>query len=67
MFVHAVYKQATLKGGANRFALKGGDAQRGTLQTFYEGVRPSGASLPVHAAENAFYCELHNNWPFFCI
>ena len=35
-----------VKGGAILFAIKGGDAQRGPLTLYYEGVRPSGASLP---------------------
>lgn len=43
----AAYVTVMLKGGANLFALKGGDAQAQVPPTrFYEGVRPSGASLP---------------------
>ena len=33
---------AMVKGGANGFALKGGDATQGTLKTMYDGVRPNG-------------------------
>lgn len=44
--LHANYVTVMLKGGPDLFALKGGDAQAGTLTTFYEGIRPSGASLP---------------------
>ena len=43
----AEYVTVMLKGGANIFALKGGDAQaQAPLTLFYEGVRPSGANLP---------------------
>lgn len=31
-----------VKGAAGKFALKGGDAQSGDLQTLYEGARPNG-------------------------
>ena len=43
----AEYVTVMLKGGANVFALKGGDAQaQAPLTRYYEGVRPSGANLP---------------------
>jgi len=38
----AEYVTAMLKGAANRWALKGGDAQVGTLKKLYEGPRPAG-------------------------
>jgi hypothetical protein len=41
----ANYVVAMLKGpSGNRFVLKGGDAQSGTLATKYDGVRPAGYS-----------------------
>lgn len=41
--VNAEYVTAMLKGNSgNQFALKGGDATKGTLTRFYEGVRPDG-------------------------
>lgn len=36
------YVTAMLKGGVNGFALKGNDATVGTLQTMYDGPRPTG-------------------------
>jgi hypothetical protein len=43
--VVANYATLMLKGYAgNRFALKGGDAQSGSLGTKYDGARPSGYS-----------------------
>ena len=44
--LRASYVTVMLKGGANAFALKGGNAQNGQLSLFYKGNRPSGASLP---------------------
>ena len=38
----APFVSALLKGGSNGFALKGGDATKGALATFYEGPRPPG-------------------------
>ncbi|CAN5761516.1 hypothetical protein BH11PSE6_BH11PSE6_06750 [soil metagenome] len=39
-------------GGRNFWSLRGGDAQRGPLKTFYEGVRPG-------SRENAAYFPMH--------
>merc|ERR1719456_2080167 len=38
----ADYVTAMVKGGANRWALKGGDAQSGRLKSLFEGERPIG-------------------------
>lgn len=38
----ADYVTAMVKGGPNKFGLKGGDAQAGPLKTLYDGVRPLG-------------------------
>jgi hypothetical protein len=38
----ADYVTAMLKGKAHNFALKGGDAQSGSLKTMYDGPRPDG-------------------------
>jgi hypothetical protein len=35
------YTTAVIKGGANRWAIRGGNAQSGSLSTFYNGVRPN--------------------------
>ncbi|AUY53522.1 alpha-L-arabinofuranosidase B [Streptomyces sp. CB01881] len=35
------FPTAMLKGGPNQWALRGGDAQSGSLSTFYNGVRPN--------------------------
>jgi hypothetical protein len=43
----ANYVTAMLKGRAGSFALKGGDAQSGTLKTMYDGPRPSGGYNPM--------------------
>ena len=40
--IDADYVTAMLKGQANRWALKGGDAQSGRLKTLFEGDRPIG-------------------------
>ena len=40
--IDAEYVTAMLKGEANRWALKGGDAQSGRLKTLFEGARPIG-------------------------
>ena len=40
--IDAEYVTAMLKGEANRWALKGGDAQSGRLKTLFEGDRPIG-------------------------
>jgi non-reducing end alpha-L-arabinofuranosidase len=43
----ASYVTAMLKGpSGNRFALKGGDAQSGSLATMYDGARPAGGYSP---------------------
>ena len=43
----ATYVTAMLKGpSGNRFVLKGGDAQSGTLATKYDGTRPAGGYTP---------------------
>ncbi|MFC8672645.1 alpha-L-arabinofuranosidase B [Streptomyces griseorubiginosus] len=40
---------AMLKGGANQWALRGGDAQSGGLSTFYNGIRPTASGYnPMH-------------------
>lgn len=36
-----------LKGGPNRWAIKGGNAASGSLSTFYEGVRPANGYNPM--------------------
>jgi non-reducing end alpha-L-arabinofuranosidase len=43
----ANYVTAMLKGRSGTFALKGGDAQSGTLKTMYDGPRPSGGYNPM--------------------
>ena len=43
----ADYVFAMLKGGENGFALKGGDANRGSLKVLYDGPRPDGYQ-PMH-------------------
>jgi hypothetical protein len=43
----ANYVTGMLKGRAGSFALKGGDAQSGTLKTMYDGPRPSGGYNPM--------------------
>src|SRR3954447_3672403 len=35
------YTTAMIKGGANQWAIRGGNAQSGSLSTFYSGVRPN--------------------------
>ncbi|MYS20376.1 alpha-L-arabinofuranosidase, partial [Streptomyces sp. SID4948] len=35
------YTTAIIKGGANHWAIRGGNAQSGSLSTFYDGVRPN--------------------------
>lgn len=35
------YLTAVVKGGANHWAIRGGNAQSGALSTFYDGVRPN--------------------------
>merc|ERR1711957_400715 len=40
--IDADYVTAMVKGGPNKFGLKGGDAQAGSLKTLYDGVRPGG-------------------------
>jgi hypothetical protein len=45
--ISATYVTAMLKGpSGNHFALKGGDAQSGTLATKYDGARPAGGYSP---------------------
>ena len=41
------FTTAIIKGTANLWAIRGGDAQSGSLSTFYSGVRPSGYN-PMH-------------------
>jgi hypothetical protein len=41
------YVTALVKGRAGTFAIKGGDAQAGTLATLYDGGRPSGGYNPM--------------------
>src|SRR6201999_3727685 len=43
----STYVTALVKGRSGSFALKGGNAQSGTLTTFYDGSRPSGYN-PMH-------------------
>jgi hypothetical protein len=38
---------AIVKGEPNHWALRGGDAQAGSLSTFYDGARPSGGYSPM--------------------
>merc|ERR1712032_451227 len=40
--IDADYVTAMVKGGPNRFGLKGGDAQSGPLKKLYDGERPVG-------------------------
>lgn len=40
--LRARFVTGLLNGGPNHWALKGGDAQQGPLNTFYDGVRPTG-------------------------
>ena len=40
------YVTAMVKGRIGRFALKGGNAQSGTLTTLYDGARPTAATTP---------------------
>jgi len=43
------YLTATLKGGANKWAIKAGNAQSGSLTTMYSGSRPSASGYnPMH-------------------
>ncbi|SEP07023.1 alpha-L-arabinofuranosidase B [Actinacidiphila rubida] len=43
------YLTAMVKGGANQWAIRGGDAQSGGLSTFYSGVRPNVSGYnPMH-------------------
>lgn len=44
---------AMVKGGADGFGLKGGDATRGGLTTMYEGPRPSGYQCVVGVGRRA--------------
>ena len=41
------FTTAIIKGTSNLWAIRGGDAQSGSLSTFYSGVRPSGYN-PMH-------------------
>src|SRR5205814_9182923 len=38
---------AIVKGEPNHWAIRGGNAQAGSLSTFYDGVRPSGGYSPM--------------------
>ena len=42
------FVRAARKGRADGFALKGGDATRGALETMYDGPRPDFRSAPNH-------------------
>src|SRR3954466_2039767 len=43
------YLTAMVKGGANQWAIRGGNAQSGGLSTFYSGVRPNVSGYnPMH-------------------
>jgi non-reducing end alpha-L-arabinofuranosidase len=41
------FTTAMIKGGANQWAIRGGNAQSGSLSTFYSGPRPAGYN-PMH-------------------
>jgi hypothetical protein len=41
------FVSAFVKGEPNHWAIRGGDAQAGSLSTFYNGVRPSGGYSPM--------------------
>jgi hypothetical protein len=43
------FTTAVIKGGANKWAIRGGNAQSGALSTFYSGVRPNVSGYnPMH-------------------
>lgn len=46
--IQARFVTAILKGTANQWALRGGDATSGSLSTMYSGVRPSGGYNPMN-------------------
>ncbi|RPF38115.1 alpha-L-arabinofuranosidase B-like protein [Streptomyces sp. TLI_185] len=47
------YLTAVVKGGPNRWAIRGGNAQSGSLSTFYNGVRPNVAGYNPMKKEGA--------------